>query len=72
MYKMKRQLERETWVKAAAILSKFEDWQLETTLCYWSLEKTPETPLCFSLQMLSPCQTLAKALGISRKISFTS
>ena len=63
----------------AFILAQAETWALSTTLCCLLLKKSirmfnslPEMPFCSSLKITPSCQTLSKALHISKKTLLTS
>ena len=63
----------------ALTLVQVDTWPLRTTLCFLLLKKSvkmfnksPEMPFCFSLEITPSCQTLSKALDMSKKTLLTS
>ena len=56
-----------------------EDWLFETNLCFLffrnafiKLRSLPDAPFCLNLKIRASCQTLSKALEISKKTPRTS
>ena len=67
------------WGNPAKTSAHEENWPFKTTLCFRSIRKSfigaikfPETPFCLSLKIKASCQTLSKALDMSRNTPLTS